>query len=93
MKNEPWAVKTRDKETWGNIKRLVIDPATKRIVAADVLLSHSGRLLRVPWENFRIVHQDIILRVPTNQVPAAAPKSRDRRSPRHTNIGPSALGI
>jgi PRC-barrel domain. len=93
MKNEHWAVKTRDRETWGNIKRLVIDPVTRRIISADVLLSNSGRLLRVPWENFRIIRQDIILRVPENQVHAAILKSQSRRSPGHTNAGPSVLGI
>ncbi|WHZ15109.1 MAG: hypothetical protein OJF52_001950 [Nitrospira sp.] len=93
MKSEHWAVKTRDMEIWGNIKRLVIDPVTRRIVSADVLLSNSGRLLRVPWENFRIVHQDIILRVPENQVHVAIPKSQSQRSPGRNDLGSSVLGI
>ncbi|MEO8327107.1 MAG: hypothetical protein ABI618_14730, partial [Nitrospirota bacterium] len=85
-------MKTRDKTLWGNIKRLVIDPTTRRIVSADVLLSNSGRLLRLPWENFRIVRQDIILRVSESEVNAVILKSLDQHLPSHSNIGPSTLG-
>lgn len=77
MNSEQWEVKNRKKEKWGSIKKLIINPATRRIVSADVVLTRTDRLLRVPWENFTIIRDNIVLRVPENQVHGSFPQPHD----------------
>ena len=59
-----WTVKMSNRKSWGKITRLIINPTTKRIVSADVLLTASGRQLRVPWNKFQIARGRILLREP-----------------------------
>jgi hypothetical protein len=61
MQNKPWIVKKRSGETWGQIRKVVIDPATRQIVSVDVLLNDIGGLVRVSWASLRIQNEDIVL--------------------------------
>lgn len=68
MRTESWIVKTLGGAEWGFVKRLIIDSVTRQISHADVILSESGRLIRIPWENFEVRDEGIILSVPEGQV-------------------------
>lgn len=70
MNAEHWIVKKPSGEEWGLIKRLVIDPSTRQITYADVVLCDTGRLLRVPWENFEVQKERITLSSPEGQLRA-----------------------
>jgi hypothetical protein len=61
MNDQHWTVWRPTGEEWGHIRRLVIDPSTKQIGSADVILTDTGRFVRVPWETFEIADQRIIL--------------------------------
>lgn len=75
MSTENWIVKTLGGEEWGFVKRLIIDSVTKQISHADVILSHTGRLIRIPWENFEVRDEGIKLSVPEGQADANAVRS------------------
>jgi hypothetical protein len=72
MSTENWIVKTLGGEEWGFVKRLIIDSVTRQITHADVILSETGRLMRIPWENFAVRDEGIILSMPEGQVNANA---------------------
>lgn len=67
MSSESWIVKTVSGEEWGFVKRLILDSGTKQISHADVVLSDTGRLLRIPWESFEVQNDGIRLSVPERQ--------------------------
>lgn len=75
MNTECWIVKTLGGAEWGFVKRLIIDSVTRQISHADVILSETGRLIRIPWENFEVRDEGIILGMPEGQVHANAIKS------------------
>ena len=72
MSTEIWMIKTPGGEEWGFVKRLIIDSVTRQISHADVILSETGRLIRIPWENFEMRDEGIILNMPEGQVNANA---------------------
>lgn len=72
MRTESWIVKTLGGAEWGFVKRLIIDSVTRQISHADVILSETGRLIRIPWENFEVRDEGIILSMPEGQVSANA---------------------
>ena len=61
MSTENWIVKTLGGEEWGFVKRLIINSVTKQISHADVTLSDTGQLIRIPWERFEVRDEGIIL--------------------------------
>jgi len=63
MSTENWIVHTLRGDEWGFVKRLIIDSATRRISHADVIVASTGRLIRVPWESFEVLNEEIRLRV------------------------------
>jgi hypothetical protein len=70
MGAEQWIVKTLTGEEWGLIKRLIFDAASRQISHADVILSDTGRLVRVPWESFEVQNEWIKLSIPEGTVNA-----------------------
>lgn len=72
MASENWIVKTLGGEEWGFVKRLIIDSATRQISHADVILAETGRLIRIPWENFEVQNEGIKLGIPEGQVSSRA---------------------
>jgi hypothetical protein len=76
MSTEKWIVKTLGGEEWGFVKRLIIDSVTRQISHADVNLSKTGRIIRIPWESFEVRDEGIILRMPEGQVNVNAIRPR-----------------
>ena len=76
MSTEKWIVKTLGGEEWGFVKRLIINSVTRQISHADVILSETGRLIRIPWESFEVRDEGIILSVPEGQVNVNAIRQR-----------------
>lgn len=68
--SEHWIVKKSTGEDWGTIKKLIIDPTSRQITHADVILSHTGRLIRVPWSSFDIYLHCILLKKPEEELEA-----------------------
>ncbi len=68
MNTEIWTVKTVGGEEWGFVKRIIIDSVTRQISHADVILSETGRLIRIPWENFEVRNEGIFISMPEGQV-------------------------
>jgi hypothetical protein len=67
MSTETWVVKTPGGEEWGFVKRLILDSVTRQISHADVVLSGTGRLIRIPWESFEVQSDGIKLGIPEGQ--------------------------
>jgi len=72
MSPEHWVVKTPTGEKCGYIKRLLIHSITKQITYADVILSATGQLARIPWEHLNVQGEQIMLSMPDDDVHAAA---------------------
>jgi hypothetical protein len=68
MSTENWIVKTLGGEEWGFVKRLIIDSVSRQISHVDVILSETGRLIRIPWESFEVRDEGIRLSMPEGQV-------------------------
>jgi hypothetical protein len=68
MRTEHWLVKTSSGEEWGLIKRLIIDPVTRHITYADVIVIDTGRLVRVSWDNFEVRSNGILLSMPEGAI-------------------------
>ena len=77
MSIENWIVKTLGGEEWGFVKRLIIDSVTRQISHADIILSKTGRLIRIPWESVEVRDEGIILSMPVGQVNANAIRPSD----------------
>ena len=70
MRTENWIVKTLDGQEWGFVKRLIINSVTRQISHADVILSETGRLIRIPWESIEVRDDGIYLKMPEGQMNA-----------------------
>ena len=76
MSTEKWIVKTLGGEEWGFVQRLIINSVTRQISHADVILSETGRLIRIPWESFEVRDEEIILSMSEGQVNVNAIRPR-----------------
>jgi hypothetical protein len=72
MSTESWMVRTSGGEEWGFIKRLILDPVTNRIRNADVILTASGKIIRLPWDSFELRQEGIRLGVAQSDIQARA---------------------
>jgi len=79
MSSENWIIRTLGGEEWGFIKRLILDAVTKQISHADVVLSETGRLMRVPWDSFEVQADGIRLGISEHQAHANSARPTDRR--------------
>lgn len=82
MGTETWIVRGHEGNEWGLIKRLILDSTTKQISYADVVLTDTGQLIRLPWENFDVEEQGITLRISEGQVDGVATRVWDTRMPK-----------
>ncbi|WP_447603625.1 PRC-barrel domain-containing protein [Nitrospira sp. Nam80] len=73
MNTETWVVRTLGGEEWGFIKRLIIDPMTRQIKEADIILAETGKVIRIPWDNLDVQTEGITLRVAKGEVHAIPP--------------------
>jgi hypothetical protein len=72
MSADNWVVKTAGGREWGFVKRLLLNSVTRQISHADVVVADTGRLVRLPWESFDLIHEGIRLRVAEGQFPSGA---------------------
>jgi hypothetical protein len=72
MNTETWIVRTIGGEEWGFVKRLIIDPMTRQIKEADIILAETGKVIRIPWDNLDVQSEGIRLRVAQGDVHASA---------------------
>ena len=70
MNTETWVVRTLGGEEWGFIKRLIIDPMTRQIKEADVILAETGKVVRIPWDSLDLQSEGIRLSVAPGDVHA-----------------------
>jgi hypothetical protein len=68
---EHWIVRKPSGEEWGIIKRLIIDPSTRQITYADVILGETGQLVRISWESFKLQQERITLSIPEGKLNGA----------------------
>ncbi|MER3424673.1 MAG: hypothetical protein C4293_17075 [Nitrospiraceae bacterium] len=54
---------------------MILDPATRQIASADVVLADTGRLVRVPWRSSTIQHDGILLSTAESQAEATVPRA------------------
>jgi hypothetical protein len=77
MNTSTWVVRTLGGEEWGFIKRLILDPVTRQIKEADVILAETGKSLRIPWDNLDLHSEGIRLRIAQDQIHASVTVSAD----------------
>jgi hypothetical protein len=70
MNTDTWVVRTLGGEEWGFIKRLIIDPTTRQIKEADIILAETGKVMRIHWDNLDLQSEGIRLRVAPGDVHA-----------------------
>ncbi len=68
MGAQTWIVKNGLGSDWGLIKRLVINSGTRQINYADVFVIHTGHIARIPWDNFDVRNEGIMLRIAESQI-------------------------
>ena len=73
MTTESWPVKKPGGEQWGHVAKLIIDPQTRQISHADVLVDGTQRLVRVAWGHFQILNDAIMLRCDNPPIVAVLP--------------------
>jgi hypothetical protein len=61
MADESWPVKRLDGAEWGRVKKILINPRTRKISHVDVLLTGTRQLVRVAWEHFEVMEEAIFL--------------------------------
>jgi len=75
MSDECWAVKDARGEDLGTIKKFIIDSKTRQISYAEIVLTHTKQLVRVPWCVFEVT--DGLIRLKTTEPFPAAPSHSD----------------
>lgn len=73
MNTQTWMVRTSRGEEWGFIKRLIIDPMTRQIKEADVILAETGKAIRMSWEHFELEAEGIRLGVAQHDLEKKSP--------------------
>jgi hypothetical protein len=74
MNTDTWVVRTLGGEEWGFIKRLIIDPITRQIKEADIILAETGKVVRIPWDNLDLQSEGIRLSVSQGEVHPSPPE-------------------
>ena len=70
-----------DGEVWGTLRRLLIDHTTKQVIGADVVLTSSGRLVRVPWDHFEFSGNTIVVNRDQSQMQVTIMRASDSGLP------------
>lgn len=66
MNSDTWVVKKAGGEELGSIRKLIIDSNTRQLSYADVALTQTNRLVRLPWSELDVRHEGIFLK-PTHR--------------------------
>ena len=77
MATHTWIVKSGVGTDWGLIKRLIIDQESRQIRFADLVVVHTGEVVRLPWDTFEIHNEEIRLRVSEAQASARGAKASE----------------
>jgi hypothetical protein len=67
---QTWIVKSGIGTDWGLIKRLIIDRQSRQISYVDLVVVHTGEVVRLPWDTFEIRSEEIRLRMSEAQASA-----------------------
>jgi hypothetical protein len=70
VNTQTWIVKNGIGADWGLIKRLIIDRQSRQISYVDLVVVHTGEVVRLPWDTFEIRNEDIRLRISEAQASA-----------------------
>ena len=62
MNMETWVVKKAGGEELGYIRKLIIDSKTRQLSYADVALTQTSQLVRLPWTELEVRHEGIFLK-------------------------------
>ena len=62
MNMDAWMVKKAGGEELGCIRKLIIDSNTRQLSYADVALTHTNQLVRLPWTELDVRHEGIFLK-------------------------------
>jgi hypothetical protein len=62
MSREDWVVKKLCGEEWGSIRNLIIDSDSRQLSYADVALTQTNEVVRLPWTDLEITHEGIFLK-------------------------------
>jgi hypothetical protein len=57
-----WIVKNAGGEELGSIRKLMIDSNTRQLSYADVALTQTNQLVRLPWTELDVRHEGIFLK-------------------------------
>jgi hypothetical protein len=62
MNMDAWIVKKAGGEELGSIRKLIIDSNTRQLSYADVALTQTNQLVRLPWTELDVRHEGIFLK-------------------------------
>jgi hypothetical protein len=62
MNMDTWIVKKAGGEELGSIRKLIIDSNTRQLSYADVALTQTNQLVRLPWTELDVRHEGIFLK-------------------------------
>lgn len=62
MNMDTWIVKNAGGEELGSIRKLIIDSNTRQLSYADVALTQTNQLVRLPWTELDVRHEGIFLK-------------------------------
>jgi hypothetical protein len=62
MSTEDWIVKKLGGEEWGSIRNLIIDSDSRQLSYADIALTQTNEVVRLPWTDLEITHEGIFLK-------------------------------
>ncbi|WP_447979473.1 hypothetical protein [Candidatus Nitrospira bockiana] len=68
-----WAVKKLGGEEWGHIRKLIIDPLTRQLSFADILVAQTKQVVRLPWSYLEVKQDGIFLKPATQSGATAMP--------------------
>jgi hypothetical protein len=81
MHDDTWAIKNPRGEKVGTIKKLIIDSKTRQITYADLALSESNHVVRIPWSMITVKSHDLFLSLTKEELIASSPSSSHCHEP------------
>ena len=77
MSAQTWIVKSGVGTDWGLIKRLIIDQKSRQISFVDLVVVHTGKIVRLPWDTFEVRNEEIRLRMSEAQASARGARASE----------------
>jgi len=75
MYTKDWVVKRLGGKEWGSIRSLIIDSTSRQLSYADVALTETNQVVRLPWSDLEVTHEGIFLKsthIPLNTIMCSA---------------------